>query len=198
MTPMIARGRSLPAAFCLLLAATSPAVSSPAEIAPSREISLEYQVKAAFILNFVRFVEWPPPADGAPGRPLEILVLGNSPIDEPLQETLRGQTVMGRPLTVTRIEGNDRVDGCHILFIGRSESPRLDEILKRLQGRCILTVGEAEGFAEAGGVINFTAEQNKVRFEINPDAAQRAGLRISSKLLSLARIVKDGAQPGGD
>jgi hypothetical protein len=194
------RGRRGVAVFlCLVVLAANPhPILARAEPGPSSEASLEYQVKAAFILNFARFVEWPAGAIKDPNAPLEILVLGSAPIDEALLRTVRGQTVMGRPLVVRAIDGVDQSPACHVLFISQSESRRLDAILGQVRGRCVLTVGEVEGFAEAGGVINFTTEENKVRFEINPAAAEGAGLKISSKLLSLARIVRRGPSGGKD
>jgi hypothetical protein len=199
MNPVVSRRRAAALSLCLIVLAANPLpILARAGPGPSSEASLEYQVKAAFILNFARFVEWPAGATKDPNAPLEILVLGSAPIEEALLRTVRGQTVMGRPLSVRAIDGADQVPECHVLFISRSEERRLDAILKQVRSRCVLTVGEVEGFAEAGGVINFTTEENKVRFEINPDAAEGAGLKISSKLLSLARIVKGSPRGGKD
>jgi len=191
------RRRIVAVAFCLLVLATiTPGALPASESSPPREASLEYQIKAAFILNFAKFVEWPSISEKDPNLPLEILVLGTASIEDALLRTVRGQTVLGRQLSVREMSGADQVPACHILFISRSEAPRLDEILKQVRNRCVLTIGESAGFAEAGGVINFTTEDNKVRFEINPEAAEAAGLKISSKLLSLARIVKTGSRQG--
>jgi hypothetical protein len=199
MSLAVRRRRSLPASLCLLLlaAGTAGAISGT-DPGATKETSLEYQVKAAFVLNFARFVEWPASTIKDPNAPLEILVLGSAPIEEALLRTVRGQTVMGRPLSVRAVDGVDQIPACHVLFISRSEERGLDAILGQVRSRCVLTVGEVQGFAQAGGVINFTTEENKVRFEINPDAAEGAGLKISSKLLSLARIVKSGPSRGRD
>ena len=153
----------------------------------------EYQLKAAFLFNFVQFVEWPPEAFAGPDAPVRIGVLGDDPFGPLLEQLVQGETVRGRKLTVERPKRSDDLKKFQVLFVCPSEKGQFDQILAGLRGSPVLTVSEVEGFALRGGVINFYLQGNKVRFEINPDAAQRGGLRVSAQLLSLGRIVAPGA-----
>lgn len=146
----------------------------------------EYEVKAAFLFNFAKFVEWPDPASG----PIRLCIVGDDPFGNNLEETVRGKTINGRPIAIRRIKAGENPQGCQIAFISASERPPRS-LLDLLQGASTLTVGEAPNFAKQGGIINFVLEDNKVHFEINVDAAEQARLRISSKLLSLAKIVRN-------
>jgi hypothetical protein len=141
----------------------------------------EYDVKAVYLYNFVRLVNWP---EGAPSGPLRICVAGTHPIEEKLEETVRGEVVEGQPLTVRTITQPD--PGCEVLFIPRRSGE--GDYLRAVEGRPVLTVGESPDFIQQGGMINFFFEGKRVRFEINPTAAARANLRISSRLLQLARV----------
>ena len=149
----------------------------------------EYQIKAAFLYNFVKFVEWPDEALPDPSAPIALCVLGEDPFGVAL-ESINDKTVKGRQLMVKRFVGLQDLKVCHILFISPSEEKDLAQILASLKNSSILTVGETEGFTQFGGIISFTMESNKIRFEINEDAAGRAGLKISSKLLNLAKVVR--------
>ncbi len=149
----------------------------------------EYAVKAAFLVNFVQFVKWPPAALPNDGEPLVMGVLGDDPFDGVLDEAVKSTSIGGRKLIVRRSRRIEDLKGCQIVFVSKSEDARLGGILASLQGTSVLTVGETEQFAQNGGVINFTRQGDQVRFEINPSAAQRAQLEISSKLLKLARLV---------
>jgi hypothetical protein len=146
----------------------------------------EYQLKAAFLFNFAKFIEWPPQAFAASSSPLVLGVLGTNSFGGDFDKILRGKALNDRPLVVREVLPPERGTNCHILFISASHKPRLPEILKGLRGSSVLTVGETDGFIEAGGMINFVPEGNKIRFQINDTAAKQAGLKISSKLLSLA------------
>lgn len=146
----------------------------------------EYRLKAAFLFNFAKFVEWPPEAFAEKTSPFIIGVLGQNPFGNELEQTIRGKTVNDRSLQVKEFHSVTEATNCHILFISTSEKQRLPEIFKGLRGASVLTVGETDRFTEAGGMINFVAEGNKTRFQINDAAAKGAGLKISSKLLSLA------------
>jgi hypothetical protein len=148
---------------------------------------LEYQLKAAFLYNFVKFVEWPPEAFAGERSPLTICVYGADPFGDTLDGVVRGETLGERSLLVQRPEALDDLRDCHVLFVSRSERQRMPEILSRVEGAPVLTVGDTDGFLRAGGMINFVLEENKVRFLINPEAAGRSSLRISSKLLRLAK-----------
>jgi len=151
----------------------------------------EYQIKAAFLYNFAKFVEWPATALRDPGAPIIVAVLGEDPFGADLEQTLNGKSAGGRRVLVRRFKGVRDLEFCHILFISPSEKEHLRETLRALKNSNILTVGESDGFARLGGMINFIPEENRVRFEINIDAADRAGLKISSKLLKLAKIIRD-------
>jgi hypothetical protein len=162
----------------LLMAAVGAGAQAPQ---PS-----EYQLKAAFLFNFAKFVEWPPEAFAEPGAPFIIGVLGDNPFGGELERTIQGKSINGRPLKVKEFASLAEAKGCQILFVSNSETKRLPAIFSGLQGSNVLTVGESAPFAENGGMINFVLENNKIRFQINDQAARNAGLKISSKLLSLA------------
>lgn len=151
----------------------------------------EYQVKAAFLLNFGKFVEWPPEAFGDGDR-LHICVLGDDPFGDTLDATLKGRSVGARQVEPRRVGGIAAARSCQIVFVSRSESDRVDEILSALADEPVLLVGEEDRFARRGGMINFVEVDSKIRFEINEAAARAAGLKISSQLLKLATIVEGG------
>jgi hypothetical protein len=151
----------------------------------------EYHVKAAFLYNFAKFVEWPDSAFKNSSEPLVICILGRSPFGPLLEQAIQGKQIGGRNLVVRETADPREAADCHLLFIAASEKKRLPAVLEILKATSVLTVGESSNFAGAGGVINFRLDSGKVGLEINLCAAQRARLQISSKLLSLARIVKD-------
>jgi YfiR/HmsC-like len=159
----------------------------PAQVRPSSE----YELKAAFLFNFAKFVDWPPTAFAGPESPFLVCVLGTDPFGITLDNTLREKVIAEHPASVARVKRVADISGCQILFVAASESHLLPEVLAKLRGQCVLVIGETNDFASSGGVIQFTLEDNRVRFFINPDAADRAGLKISSKLLALAKIVRD-------
>jgi len=161
-----------------------------AEIRAQTPVSKEYQVKAAFLFNFAQFVEWPPAAFADAAAPFCIGILGDDPFGTALDQTLQGETIHNRKLIVERSRRVEDLKDCQIIFISKSEKGRVFEILSQLNARPALTVSEVEGFTRRGGGINFYREGNRVRFEINPGAAQREGLKISSQLLSLGKIVE--------
>jgi uncharacterized protein DUF4154 len=150
----------------------------------------EYRVKAAFVYNFAKFIEWPSRAFHGPSEPIAICVLGQDPFGGALQETVKGKEAAGRQLLVRNISDVRGPGSCQILFVSSSERKHLSSILAGAKRCGLLTVGEMDGFASAGGIINFKLEDGRVRFEINVEAAQQNELRISSKLLSLAESVK--------
>lgn len=149
----------------------------------------EDDIKAAFLFSFTKFIEWP--ARAGDDAVLKVGVLGRDSFAATLEQTVRGKTVNGKPLVVKRLTKPQEAAGCHVVFIGGGDRTRFRPILDALPVAGVLTVGEAEQFAVRGGVINFVKDANRVRFEINVDAAGRAGLRISSRLLQLARVVHD-------
>lgn len=150
------------------------------------------QVEAVFLFNFSQFVEWPPNSFRNDHAPLVIGVLGADPFGATLDEVVRDEIVKGHALVVQRFRRVEDVADCQILFVSRSEHDRLQQILRGLQGRSILTVSDLDEFARAGGMIRFVMMENRVRLRINVEAAQAAGLTISSKLLQSARIVGEG------
>jgi len=147
----------------------------------------EHDVKAVFLLNFARFVEWPDRAFAATNAPVVIGILGNDPFGAVLDQAVAGETIGGRPLVIRRGQRLADVQPCHVLFVCQSETPRLGAILPAAQAGNALTVGETEAFARAGGIIRFITEGNRVRFTINAEAAGKAQLRVSAKLLKLAQ-----------
>lgn len=148
---------------------------------------LEYELKAAFLYNFVKFVDWPQDAFAGPRSPLTICVYGEDPFGSSLDAAVRGESLGERSLLVQRPAALDELRGCRVLFVSRSERQRMPEVLSRIEGAPVLTVSDTDGFLRAGGIINFVLEENKVRFLINQDGAERSRLRISSKLLRLAK-----------
>jgi hypothetical protein len=150
----------------------------------------EYQVKAFFLYNFARYVEWPPESFKAANDPIVICILGQNPFGGALHQAIAGKVLDGRPFVVRQVLEIPPGGNCHILFVTSLERNRFRSMAGRLKGAGILSVGETQGFTADGGVIDFKLEDGKVRFEIDVDAAGREGLRISSKLLSLAQIAK--------
>ena len=168
-------------AIALAMASSAPAVGQTPTGA---------DVKAAFLFNFARFVEWPAVAAGADPPDFVIGVLGNDAIADSLTEFVKGKLHHGRPLSVRRLGPKHDVTKVHVLFIGASESARLPELLERLGSASVLTVSDADRFAVLGGAIQFRTESDRVRFDVNLEAAEAAGLTINSKLLRLAGTVK--------
>jgi hypothetical protein len=155
----------------------------------------EYQVKAAFLYNFARFVEWPPQAFKTAKDPIAVCVLGENPFGNTLEKMVEGKSAAGRPLVYRNVTNAESACSCQILFVASSEKRHFRSVRPILKSRGILTVGEAEGFAVSdGGVINFKLDEGRVRFEISLDAAEQQQLHISSKLLGLAQIVKPEKQ----
>src|SRR5262249_24585332 len=141
--------------------------------------------------NFTLYTEWPSSAFPKADSPIIIAVVGEDPIGPELEAAVNGKTVRGRPIEVRRYARLSDVEPCHILYLPSSEAKHLPQILKKLPHASLLTVGENEDFTQSGGVIRFFVDENKIRFEVNTDAAHRAKLKLSSKLLALARIVRD-------
>jgi hypothetical protein len=151
----------------------------------------EYDVKAAFIYNFASLVTWPTSAFAQPGTPLTLAILGEADFAPHTEEFFRGRKVGRRAIEVRRISRIEEVVGNHMVFVSASEDDRVPAILEAARNAQVLTIGESEDFARRGGIINFYRRGNKLHFEINRAAADAAGLRISSRLLRLARLVGD-------
>jgi hypothetical protein len=155
------------------------------------QVPAEYQTKAAFLYNFVKFVEWPAGTLPNDRAPIVVGVLGEDPFGSVLDDEILGKAINRHQILILRTNSVRDLKSCQIAFISPSETKHLPQILVGLRGASILTVGEAEHFAQLGGMIQFTLEGNKVHFAINVDAAERARLKVSSKLLSLATVVHD-------
>ncbi len=149
----------------------------------------EYQVKAAFLYNFAKFVEWPPSSFSDGSAPLRICVFGHDPFGQELHDITTEKTVNGRKLQVDHVLDLQLARTCHILFIATSEKAQLKRIFESLRGSDALTVGDTKGFVEQGGMINFVLENDRVQFEVNHKAAQQSGLKVRSKLLNVAKHV---------
>jgi len=157
--------------------------------------SSEYLIKAGFIYNFAKFVEWPSTAFAEPDSPIVIGVLGTDPFGDIINHVVEGKKIGTRGFVIRRFKWSKELKDskdfkeCRILFVSSSEKLHFEEIVDAVKGLPILTVGETPGFAERGGMIRLMLEDNRVRFEVNVDAAHDGNLNISSRLLTLARII---------
>jgi YfiR/HmsC-like len=155
----------------------------------------EYEVKAAYLYNFGRFVEWPAKVSAA-SESFSICVLGDDPFGATLDATIVGESINGKKVVLTRITKPQDAASCRILFISSSEESRLKEILATLDTTSVLTVSDISQFTQRGGMIRFVTEANRVRFEVNLAIAQHAGLTLSSQLLKVAISVRRSPQAG--
>jgi YfiR/HmsC-like len=163
-----------------VLLAGGTATAQPTVTAPA--------LKAAFIYNFAKFADWP--ADASPTGPLTICVLGDAAVADALDSTSKGRNIAGRDVVVSRVKP-DTIRGCHVLYLTGFDAKRSLQIVDDLKNAPVLTVSDCERFAQGGGVAGLFVEGDKMRFAINVDAAQRARIHLSSRLLSLATVVKD-------
>lgn len=148
----------------------------------------EYQIKAAFIYNFTKFISWPQKAFASESVPFVVEILGDDPFG-PSIEQLRALHVNDRSVDIQYAENDTAIKPCHVLFICASEKNRVNQILQKIKGQPVLTVSDIEGFSTKGGIIEFRVKKEQLRFLINLEAARSAGLRISYQLLSLAKEV---------
>jgi hypothetical protein len=149
----------------------------------------EYEVKAAFLYNFAKFVEWPPDAFQKTGGHVVIGIYGSDPFGNTLDDVLEGKTIQDKEIVLKHVSNLDQASDCQILFVGASKESNLDEVLSTTQKLPVLTVSDINQFAQRGGVVGFTVEDNRVRFSINEKVAEKSGLKISSQLLKLAKTV---------
>jgi len=182
------RDRAAARLWRFALAATVVVVS-PASI---RAQTLEYKLKAEFLERFTRFIEWPASAFAAGDSPFVLCVLGGNPFGGYLTQMAQTRKVQNRKITNRSLQSATEIDGCHLVFVARSGP--IQQVVARTTGKPVLTVGETQGFTEAGGLINFFLEKDQVRFEINTEGAKKSGLKFSSKLLELGRRAPP---PGG-
>jgi hypothetical protein len=155
------------------------------------EVNREYTIKAAYLYQFGRYVQWPPNAFADPQSPLVIGILGQAPFGNVLDEIARAKRIDGRPVVIRKLTSMTEYKPCHILFVAASAGPtQTAAAIELAKKHPVLLVGEEPDFAKQGGTVNFFLEENRVRFEINTEAARKEQLKISSKLLSLAKIVE--------
>jgi hypothetical protein len=184
-----ALGLSLPGIVFALWSLLAP---QPAQAAPSAE----YEIKAAFMYNFAKFVQWPAGAFGQPQSPLSLCVIGHDDFGGAL-DTIDHKLAQQHELLVRRKVHLEDARSCHILFVAQSEHAHLTSILRAVAGASVLTVSDIDRFAEAGGVIGFYDLDNKLQFSINPEQARSCSLQINAQLLKLARIVRSDAREDG-
>jgi len=155
--------------------------------ARTEDSSVEYKIKAAYLFNFAKFVEWPHIRFAKPTSPIILGVLGQDPFGGALEKTIGNKSIEGRSFRILHLQEADDLTQCHILFISQTEKRRLPQILESLGDASVLTVSEMDQFTQFGGMINFFKQENTVRFEINVEASRTAKLKISSKLLQVAK-----------
>jgi hypothetical protein len=182
MAFLTSRLRAVVAASLLATMGAAPVVAQ----AP-RQAS-EYQVKAAMVYGLLKFVEWPADAFSTAAAPVSICLVGADPFGPLLDDAVRGRLMAGHPIVIRRL--TDAVAGCHLLFISTSESRRLPVILDRLAATSVLTVSDLDDFAAHGGMIEMRSQRDHVAFVFNVDAADRAHLRLSARLLSLGSTAR--------
>lgn len=191
--PAKGSGWGRPRATALLaLLACAILLIVPSQACAQGNDEAEYRVKLAFLYNFTQFVQWPPEAFSSPGSTLTICVAGQDPFKGEIEQSLRGRTAGGHPIQIRKLKPDDEVKTCQILFVRSSEMKTAVKLISGLKGSSTLTIGETAGFAAQGGLINLIRDQNKLHFEVNLGAAAQTHLKISSKLLALARIVNGG------
>jgi hypothetical protein len=163
---------------------------SSGTIFPQIDTAKEYQVKAAFLFNFTRFVEWPADAFPAADSPFILGVVGSNPFGTYLEEIIKGERINGHPLVLRYFKTTADITACHILYVSLDNKEEIKKALTQTDVLKALTVSDLSNFAKQGGMIRFITEDNKTRIRINLTAAKDAGLTISSKLLKLAEIVE--------
>lgn len=173
--------------FCLAVGMAWP---SYGEIKSSQQTPSEYEMKAIYLFNFLRFASWPETIFDKPQSPLVIGIYGKDPFGSLLDNIICKKNIRKHPVEIKRMKYLKDIKSCHLLFISSSERKRLSLILKKVEKSCILTVSDIENFREQGGMIGFIVKKDKLRFEINYDAVNKSEIKLSSKLLSLAENKK--------
>ena len=180
--------------FRFLAVAIASVLVGPSCLHAQRSSPSEYEVKAAYLYDFGKFVTWP--ANAATGDEFPICVLGQDPFGATFDATIAGETINGKKVVVNRIAKPQEAVSCRILFISASEERQLKEILATLDKTSVLTVSDISQFTRRGGMIQFVIDANRVRFEVNVTTAERAGLTLSSQLLKVAITVRRDSQTG--
>jgi hypothetical protein len=181
---LLARSSISPMLVLLLLLA-----QAARSFAADPQTLTEYQIKAGFFFNFTRFVDWPESAFVNASSPVFVCILGETPMTDLVTDVALGKVVNGRAVSIRRVKASDDLRQCNLLFISAEEERHTAEILASLKKANTLTVGETPGFAQAGGMINFSIQENRVKLELNLEATTRAGLKVNSKLIAVARLV---------
>jgi len=179
----IARGR-----IAAVVAATALFATASAAV-PTTTIREEYQLKAVFLFNFLQFVDWPANTFADASSPFYVCVLGDDPFGQELDEVMANERLEGRPIVIERHEDVADTEHCHLVFIAQDSADRRQRSLTELQNKAVLTVSDAENFANEGGVIELDVQNNHIKLLVNLQAANEAQLRVSSKLLRKAQIV---------
>jgi hypothetical protein len=168
-------------------------------LAPAqRPTASEYELKALYLINFARFIEWPAVALPAADTPVNIGILGDDPFGNLFDKTVKDESIQGHPIVLKRTKRLPDLKMCQVVFVCRSERSRYSQIMAGLAKDGVLTVGESEDFAGYGGIITFCVQNNKVQFDISLPAAERASLKMSAKLLQLAKPCGRSRAAGGE
>jgi hypothetical protein len=185
-------GRLAAAALAFALGLALPANAAPATPIASEQEASEYQVKAHFLTQFIKYATWPPEAFGNDKAPFVVLVVGEDPFGEHLEKAFSAKKGPGgRSIRLVRAKDLDELPRAHLIFLARSHADRLDTLLEGPSGRGALIVGDSESLAERGAHVNLFLENKRTRFEVNVEASKRSGLALSPEMLKLARIVPD-------
>lgn len=163
---------------------------TPPRVAAQSDEQDEYRLKLAYLYNFAQFVQWPPEAFHDSAAPLLFCIAGADPFKGEVEGSFSARKVDGHPIVIKRLKPDEDSNACHIIFVRAGQKKLAAKLVSGLKGSTTLTVGETEGFAASGGLINLTLEDKRLRFEINLDAATQTKLKVSAKLLALAKIVK--------
>jgi hypothetical protein len=174
----------------LLITSSAVIILAFASPAFSQDDKGEYEVKAAFLLNFVRFAEWPASTFADSDQPIVIAILGDDPFDPKVLDGLAKKTVNGRTLSIRHLKSVGELGVCNVLFVGRLKDKDVESLLVAIKGRAILTVGDGPRFLKAGGMIQFCLIDDKIRFEVNLEQVEASSIKLSAKLLGVAQIVR--------
>lgn len=154
----------------------------------------DVRVKAAFVFNFAKFIEWPGFSHGASTTPIKIAIVGEDPIKAELESVMRGKSIDAHPIEILKFQSLTEIQACHLLFISNSERANLPQILKLIRNTVVVTVSDMPDFLDQGGQIAFLSQENKIRFEVNIAETERVGVKLSSNLLKLALAVRAGVK----
>ena len=180
--------------LCALLVMAMGRMGGTSASLAEEAMTSEYQVKAAFLINFPKYVEWPAEAFAGTNSPVVLGVLGETKVTEEIQKVIGGRTVNGRKIVLKRLASGEESGICHVLFVSAAEQQHSPNLLTQLKDISVLTVGESDDFLERGGIINLARRDQKIALEVNLTAAGSARIKISSKLLNVASVVKGKAK----